>query len=61
MILGELYLNGELRDNSGNVLGTVTKNGSIIDKDGRVVAMAKPLQYYGEMVAREKFMTKTAT
>lgn len=25
LILGELYLNGELRDNSGNVLGTVTK------------------------------------
>ena len=53
-ILGELNLKGELRDVNNNVLGTITKSGSIIDSNGRVVAVAKPLQYHGEIVAREK-------
>lgn len=61
LILGELYLNGELRDNSGNVLGTVTKNGSIIDKDGRVVAMANRCSIMEKWLPVKKFMTKTAT
>ena len=53
-ILGELLFKGELRDINNSVLGTITKNGSIIDSNGRVIAMAKPLQYYGEIAEREK-------
>lgn len=46
VVLGELELSGSLVDTSGHVIGSLKENGRILDSNGNVLAIAKPLQYY---------------
>lgn len=51
MILGELGLNGEVRSSTGEVVGKLGSTGEITDKNGMVIANARPLQYYSRIMA----------
>lgn len=53
-VLGELQMNGELRDYQNNLLGTLGSDGNIFDTEGKVIAVAHPLQYYNVTIDREK-------
>lgn len=46
VVLGELELNGSLVDPANHVIGSLKDNGRILDSNGNVLAIAKPLQYY---------------
>ncbi len=46
VVLGELELNGSLVDFANHVIGSLKDNGRILDSNGNVLAIAKPLQYY---------------
>ena len=46
LVLGELELKGSVVDAAGHVIGTLKENGRIMDENGNLLAIAKPLQYY---------------
>ena len=46
LVLGELELKGSVVDVAGHVIGTLKENGRIMDENGNLLAIAKPLQYY---------------
>ncbi len=46
LVLGELELKGSVVDSSNHVIGTLKENGRIMDENGNLLAIAKPLQYY---------------
>ncbi len=45
-VIGELKLSGQVVDVSGNEIGTVSGNGDVRDQTGKLLGVAKPLQYY---------------
>ena len=45
-VLGELELKGSVVDAAGHIIGTLKENGRIMDENGNLLAIAKPLQYY---------------
>ncbi len=46
LVLGELELKGSVVDAAGHVIGTLKENGRVMDENGNLLAIAKPLQYY---------------
>ncbi len=46
LVLGELELGGSVVDSLGKVVASLKENGRILDENGNVLAIAKPLQYY---------------
>lgn len=49
LVLGELNLNGDVKSSEGETVGKLANAGEITDKNGSVIATAKPLQYYSRI------------
>ncbi len=45
-VIGELRLNGDVIGNDGKVIGKISGSGEVSDENGKVLALAKELQYY---------------
>ena len=45
-VIGELRLNGEVVNTDGKVVGKISGSGEVSDESGKVLALAKELQYY---------------
>lgn len=54
IVIGEIMLNGQVLDLSGQVIGTINSSGGVADKTGKIIATAKPLQFYNLTLDRTK-------
>ncbi len=48
-VLGRLELNGNVVADDGSIVGKLAQAGEIVSADGKVLAVALPLQYYGQI------------
>ena len=46
VVLGEILLSSDVISNDGTVIGHVSNNGDVRDETGKMLATARPLQYY---------------
>lgn len=54
LIIGELFLNGEVMDKAGNLVGILNKTGEVLDKNSEILATASPLQYYSKVTSQSR-------
>ena len=53
LVVGELQLNGNVVDNLGNIVGTLSEAGKIVNAEGETIALATPLQFYSSLTVKK--------